>query len=117
MQGNQTFWCLCNLVHDAQSKVRASARSRTVASVQEWDDLAHGYNDESNSATVHVSAHALLSDYKIRHPLGDRVCSPLALAACPAIFAIVADGTGNRSSGVTGVGRGDVLGGSSVGGA
>ena len=77
--------------------------------------MTHGYNDESNSATVHVSAHALLSNCKIRHPLGDRVRDPLAPTACPAILALVADGTGNRSSGFTGARRGNVLGGGSVG--
>ena len=84
---------------------------------RDYDDLTHCYPDDSNSANVHVSTHAFLSDCKIRNPLDDRVCGPLALAACPAISAIFTDGTGNHSSGFIGVGRGDVLGGSGVGGA
>ena len=79
--------------------------------------MTHFYPDDSNSANVDVPTHALLSNCKIRNPLDDRVCAPLAPAACPAILAIVADGTGNHSSGFIGVGRGDVLGGSGVGGA
>ena len=79
--------------------------------------MTHFYPDDSNSANVDVPTHALLSNCKIRHPLGDRIRDPLAAAACPAILALVADGTGDRSSGFIGVGRGDVLGGSGVGGA
>ena len=108
-----------NASSDAKRGARASgmARSRRVASVQNYDDLTHCYPDDSNSVNVHVPIHALLSNCKIRNPLDDRVRDPLAPAACPAILAIVPDGTGDRSSGFIGVGRGDVLGGSGVGGA
>ena len=79
--------------------------------------MTHCYHDDSNSVTIDVPTHALLSNCKIRNPLGDRVCGPLALAAGPAIFAIFTGGTGDISGGFTSVGRGDVLDGGGVSGA
>ena len=41
--------------------------------------MTHFYHADSNSANVDVPTHALLSNCKIRNPLGDRVRDPLAL--------------------------------------
>jgi hypothetical protein len=87
-----------------------------VAFVQNYDDLKHCYHDDSNSVNVDVSTHTLPSDCKIRNHLGDRLCDSLAPAACPAVHSIVTDRTSNWGSGITGAGRGDVLGGGGVGG-
>ena len=108
-----------NASSDAKRGDRASgmARSRRVASVQDYDDLTHCYHDDSNSVTIDVPTHALLSNCKIRNPLGDRVRAPLAPAACSAILAMFTGGTGDVGGGFTGVGRGYVLGGGGVGGA